>query len=563
MIKRIGSLLVGFLVIFNFAHGQMSPKERQALQEYATELAARSAEARKTLEAEAARLDIPLAYRSGDRYFTLEAIIKGQGVYNQVDNLTSQEDASADQVKTGGDMDLELTGAGIRVGVWEAFEGPDTANVRTTHVEFDGRATNFDAGDFSNHATHVAGTIGALGVDATAEGYATAAELDCYDIDSDLAEMAAAALAADPILISNHSYGLFVGWTWDGSMWNHRTGTVEDWMFGAYTDLTEDWDNLAYNAPFLLVMKSSGNHRNDVGTQMAGDPPPDGNNGFDVISPRGVAKNIMTVGANFDNPSGNYTGPGDVQATAFSSWGPTDDGRVKPDIVANGSGLWSPIGTGDTDYDSYSGTSMSTPSLSGGAALLYEHWNNVLEETPRAASMKALLLESADEAGPNDGPDYSNGWGAMNVADAAQLITVEGFEGCTQYHEGVLEADETFEFTLHSSGDVPLKVTLVWHDPAATNTNNGTVDPNASYLVNDLDLAVIRADNTVFQPFVLNPANPAAAATTGINNRDNVEQVLIVDPDEDVYTIRVTAPASLENDEQRYSLWWLGNGATE
>lgn len=567
--KKISGLVLCCCLLMSSLYGQMTEQERERLKRFAEEFAIEQAEKQTALEAEAARLDIPLQLVEEGRVMTLRSIINGHPNYVGLLNVVSQQTSSADLVKgnaaTGG---LDLDGSGVRLGIWEAFEGPDTAMVRTSHVEFGTRATNLEAGDFSDHATHVAGTMVAAGSnDAGAQGFAHNAQLNCYDISNDMPEVAAAALAADPIVASNHSYGIRAGWRFnrETSMWEYTgaAGTTEDWLFGAYSDDTQEWDETAYNATHILIVKSAGNDRGDGPTPLppGGAELDGGPDGFDCIPPQGNAKNILTVGAANPNPFGNYTDPSDVSITGFSSWGPTDDGRVKPDISANGFNLYSTGRDSDSDYTVKSGTSMAAPSVSGGAGLLYQHWEDVLGGTPRAATMKALLLESADEAGAAEGPDYTFGWGLMNVADAAQLITVEDYEGCSLYYEGSLGDDESYEFIIESSGEYPIKVTLVWHDPAATNTNSGTLNPNASYLVNDLDLRITRNGDTFF-PFRMDPANPANPATRGNNFRDNVEQVLILEPEAGTYTVRVTAPATVENGPQAFSLWWLGTDAT-
>lgn len=99
-----------------------------------------------------------------------------------------------------------LDGSGLRVGIWDEGSG------RNTHQEFGGRITlKNSATSFAEHSTHVAGTIGAAGVDPGAKGMAPKVSIDSYDWTSDYSEMTAggAATSADTakIPISNHSYG--------------------------------------------------------------------------------------------------------------------------------------------------------------------------------------------------------------------------------------------------------------------------------------------------------------------------------------------------------------------
>ena len=117
--------------------------------------------------------------------------------------------------------------------------------------------------------------------------------------------------------------------------------TVEDYKFGFYDSYAQSWDQIAYAAPYYLICKSAGNDRGESwsGTHyLPGDNRPynvtrdadGGPTGYDCISFIGNAKNILTVGAVDAIPSG-YSSPTDVVMSTFSGWGPTDDGRIKPD----------------------------------------------------------------------------------------------------------------------------------------------------------------------------------------------------------------------------------------
>ena len=178
-----------------------------------------------------------------------------------------------------------------------------------------------------------------------------------YDWDSDISEMSSA--AASGLLVSNHSYGTVAGWYWNGSSWSwvgdQTVSTTEDYVFGFYTDKAKYYDEVSYNAPYYLIVKSAGNDRGEGPTNA--NPPIDGGaNGFDCIPGDGVAKNILTVGATTDLVNGPSGNPSEVTITSFSSFGPADDGRVKPDIVGNGYGLYSTSSQGKSIYYSSSGT---------------------------------------------------------------------------------------------------------------------------------------------------------------------------------------------------------------
>ncbi len=102
--------------------------------------------------------------------------------------------------------------------------------------------------------------------------------------------------------------------------------TTTDYRFGFYDSRAAQYDAIAYNAPYYTIVKAAGNDRGESGGGPQG--PDGGVNGFDCIPTESVAKNIITVGA-VQNVA-NYTQPSDVLMTSFSSWGPTDDGRIKP-----------------------------------------------------------------------------------------------------------------------------------------------------------------------------------------------------------------------------------------
>ena len=141
--------------------------------------------------------------------------------------------------------------------------------------------------------------------------------------------------------------------------------------------LRPDLPHVAVFDTDLLVFKSAGNDRNDGPDCPSG---PDCDGPYDSIGYVGNAKNILTICALTDTDG----------MTDFSSWGPTNDGRVKPVLCANGYELFSTLP--GNSYGSMSGTSMSSPSAAGTAALLFEHYRKTTGATPASATLKALLI---------------------------------------------------------------------------------------------------------------------------------------------------------------------------
>ena len=494
----------------------------------------------------------------------------GRPVYYIINNIIAARTLSTDDVWPGGSAGYSLTGSGIDfLGVWDA------GGVLTSHQEFDGRVVQIDSPSGTHyHSTHVAGTMVAQGQDADAIGMAYQASLDAYDWDYDESEIAAAAAAG--LLVSSHSYGYVTGWWYgnytQGEDWywwgDVDISETEDWVFGFYHDITAEWDDITYNAPYLTVCKSAGNDRNDYGPGGDGhwywDPDTEdwewstairdydgGNDGYDCISYVGLAKNILTVGAVGDIPGG-YTQPSDVDMSSFSSWGMTDDGRIKPDIVANGISLYSTYNSGDDQYASFSGTSMSTPNVSGSVGLLVQHYQNTHSSaTPRSSTMKAVVIHTADEAGSNDGPDYEFGWGLMNTTNAADVIAQDETDDYVII-EDVLSNGETETYSYASSGAEPVRVTVAWTDPAGT-PPSPSLNPTTPMLVNDLDVRLEWNGTTTYYPWILDPSDPGDAATTGDNTRDNTEQIHLESPTAGAYTVEVTHKGTLASD-QYYSI---------
>jgi hypothetical protein len=523
-------------------------------------------------EAEALARQYGLALRQvlpDGRVTELQRFEDGRPVYYITDNVTAAASISSDRVYAGGPLGFALSGAGVTLAVW------DGGSVRTTHQEFGGRATQMDAtSSLSDHATHVSGTMIAGGVKAQARGMAYAASLKAHDWNNDLGEMTSRAL--EGVQVSNHSYSSITGWIYnyrrDGRwVWFGNTGdnSPEDRGFGLYDSRAREWDQLVHTAEYYLPVKSAGNDRGQGPSKQPtqhweyqngwklvnGSRDLDGGaSGYDCISTYGNAKNIMTVGAVEDIPGG-YSTASDVRMTSFSGWGPADDGRIKPDIVANGTSLYSSVRSSNAAYATSSGTSMSSPSVAGSIGLLLEHQRSLHGDTRlRASTIKGLILHTADEAGPAPGPDYMHGWGLMNTGSAAKLMQQDA-DGSTSsiIREETLQQNGNLEFQVYSPGRGPMKVTICWTDPAGP-VQPGQVDPTDRVLVNDLDLRIIDPLSATHLPWLLDPANPAEPAARGDNIADNVEQVFIASPAEGFYTVRITHKGSLQGQQQLVSI---------
>ena len=547
-----------FLVIYSPPDVAAQTTEQQA---WLTKRAHTLAEVQQQEQAEAQRLAAqlgPVAGKNGSTgpVIELQRLEDGFPIFYMSENASATA-ISADKVWPGSGHGYALSGAGVDVGVW------DGGGVRQDHQEFGGRVVLADGTTSpSNHATHVAGIIAAAGAEPAARGIAYDATILSNNWSRDRSEMARA--AAEGLRVSNHSYGQAVGWVrnarkdgkwaWYG---NTTVNAEEDYRFGFYDYMAREWDEIAYHAPHYLMVKAAGNDRDDAPApgeehwvidrqtyqwklSTAVRDADGGTEGYDTILDAGNAKNVLTVGAASRIDEG-YRGPTDVQLAPFSGWGPTDDGRIKPDVVTVGVGVYSPVASSSSAYRSMSGTSMAAPGATGAIALLLEHAENLRGGAPLLAStMKALVIHTADEAGDAPGPDYAHGWGLVNTLRAADVMArdAEAGGGFNVREERVQEGDRV-EFEVFSRGEEPLRITASWTDPAGTSPRT-SLDPDVRLLVNDLDVEVIAPDGTVHYPWMLDPASPSAPATRGVNTRDNSEQVLIEKPTAGTYVVRVT-----------------------
>lgn len=418
---------------------------------------------------------------------------------------------------------LGLNGAGIAIGMW------DEGLADVSHNDLSGRVSAAEQGSVAAHSTHVAGTLAGSGAGSpAARGMAAGARIYSYEYTGDPIDEQQAAQQEYGIALSNHSWGYITGWQrnyfgdnrWS---WFGGAGTDRDPNFATYTATSRNWDRLVDDTG-LIVIKSIGNDRNDTGAGCAAHyhgtdkrntytdcHGPDGSYG--TVGPIATAKNVIAVGA-VDRAGG---------MTAFSAWGPTEDGRIKPDVVAPGLGIYSTYTK--NGYRSMDGTSMSTPVVSGSVALLVQRYRAVNHgATPAPHVIRALLANTARDLG-QVGPDYQFGFGMLDTQAAAEAIEADAGVGRRLQMESVASGVTVSRDLTVPAGTAALRFTLAWIDPAGS--------PEAAQaLVNDLDLALIAPDGRTYYPYSLGGADaPTAAASTAAPNRvDNIEQIVVPMP---------------------------------
>ena len=534
---------------------------------------------------QALTLGRPLTGNLGNgRTFALDGVDEAGNLLYVASNSTTKAGVTTrtNSLYTGGILGVSLSGNGSavrdRMGMWEVRGKP-----RASHVEFGTRLIQRDTpastdATGNQHSTHVSGILMAAGRNPLVRGMAYGANLQAYDQTNDVSEMTA--VAAD-LLVSNHSYGTISGWNYNASrsgsiFWEWYGDTTisatEDYKFGFYNAQAQSWDRISYNAPYYLIVKAAGNERGDSGpganqpyylvnhNNRISTRPRYDQNAYDLISTYGTAKNILTVGA-ISNTLNGYNQPGDVKLASFSSWGPTDDGRIKPDITGVGVSVLSTYNTTDSSYAVLDGTSMATPNVTGSLLLLQEYYNQLnTGKFMRSSTLKGLVLHTADEAGDTPGPDYRFGWGLLNIEQAAKVIKNDAQNHLLE--ERTLAQGETYTRQITASGKGPLRVTICWTDPEGTPSavNASVINSRTPKLINDLDIRVSDGQQTVL-PWALDPENPAQAAQRGDNIRDNIEQILIPGavPGRS-YTITISHKGNLGGTRQEYALLASGIG---
>lgn len=507
-------------------------------------------------------------------YFELDGVDDyGYLRYKITLNQGSRITARAENLSTGSNSGGILEGEGMQVGVIDGLP------MLETHQEFATSAANgisrvtlkeampplesiplkfLNEGRF--HATHVGGTIASSGsIKKESKGIAPKAKLWSYSWKDDIKKMST--MASEGLLVSNHSYG-YAFFDDYGNIKNPEW--VKD--LGAYDKVSQSYDALMREYEYYLPVFAAGNDGTYQLKTYRGSKKE--NCDCDMLNGGGVSKNNVVVAAVKNVAS--YTGPSSVILAPFSSQGPTNDFRIKPDISAKGYEVFSlayeapyPLTKAPRNdlYGEISGTSMAAPAVTG-VFTLWQEWAtkfaNDKKMPYKAATIRALMAHTADETGPNPGPDHKFGWGLINAKAGVDVMLAVKDKRSAYILEGSLNNTQKYLQEIVVTEPMPkMVVTLAWADPmgevSLKNVDEEYMKTNP-LLINDLDL-VVRKDEEVYFPWKLNKNFNDLKAVRGVNDVDNIEKVEIFDVKPGKYIIEIGHSRTLQGAKpQAYSL---------
>lgn len=369
-----------------------------------------------------------------------------------------------------------LDGSGVSVAVGDGGMVERHADLEKNQENW----TSSKLSSFADHQDHVTGTIGGQGfLQMDKRGMASGVRIVNLQTSS-VISTGAQLSQQEGINLTSNSYGQTFECSRAG--WYNATSAFID-------------EQISLN-PTLLHVVASGNQ----GGSQCNDYPI----GFQTIAEGyPVSKNGLTVGAVL----------GKDEFAWFSSSGPVADGRLKPEIVADGNEVFSTIP--QDQYGAKGGTSMATPVVTGTLALLTQRFKQLNDnQIPEAALLKAIVCNSAEDIGrPN--VDFTTGYGRLNGRRARNIIEGKSFLS------GIAASGQQQIFNLNAPiGAVGVKVMLSWTDPSG-------LPGMGRALVHNLDLLVRRSSGSSYLPWVLD-ASPSLVNQSAFRGRDtlnNMEQV--------------------------------------
>ncbi len=430
-----------------------------------------------------------------------------------------------------------LTGQNYKIGI------VDGGSVYK-HYEFSNsdRVKYQETPSVDDHATHVAGTCASYGYDAQSRGVAREANIYSYTFDD--WENSLRQCGINGYNSCNNSWGYIIGW--DGSYYfglsyeyyiaNYQSGLLRSPNFGKYSIYSRDLDTISKTYNNLFMCFAAGNDRNDgysggtwyiyrnstsswVAMNPNTYPPPEPDGDYNSIGMLGSAKNILTVGASVDSS---------ITPTGFSNWGPTNDNRIKPEIMANGDSVYSTLASGYTAYGRYSGTSMATPFATGCGCLIQQFILEQLGYFPESALVKACLIHGASATEIN----AKNGYGLINMENTLFFLDYVKQQNIFNIQRETMTNSKTIDsFTFTNLGTGSFVATLCYNDIQGTPQTDYS---STQVIVNRLAL-YIENNGTYYYPYRLESQTTNAVMKTSsssyneslVYDWDNTQKILI------------------------------------
>lgn len=429
-----------------------------------------------------------------------------------------------------------LTGQNYKIGI------VDGGSVYK-HYEFSNsdRVKYQETSTVDDHATHVAGTCASYGYDAQSRGVAREANIYSYTFDN--WENSLRQCGINGYNSCNNSWGYIIGW--NGSYYyglsyeyyiaNYQSGLVRSPWFGKYSIYSKDLDTISKTYNNLFMCFAAGNDRDDIYTGgtwyilsyntyswIAMNPniypPPEPDGDYNSIGMLGSAKNVLTVGATVDSS---------ITPTDFSNWGPTNDNRIKPEVIANGESVYSTLASGYTAYGRYSGTSMATPFATGCGCLIQQFIQEQLSYFPESELVKACLIHGASANEIN----AKNGYGLINMENTLFFLNYVKQQNVFKIQRETMTNSKTIDtFTFINLGTGSFVATLCYNDVEGT----PEIDYSATQVIVNRLALYIENNGTYYYPYRLESqtTNAVMKSSSSYNESlvydwDNTQKILI------------------------------------